>query len=201
MRLDHLERVKEVATNNLECLKRTLEWNVEHDIFFFRISSNTIPFASHPKMTFNWREEMRGLLGEVGDVIRENSIRVSMHPGQYTVLNSEREEVVKSSIEELRYHADLLDLMGVEGNVQIHVGSSKGGKEGGTERFMENFSLLPENVKSRLVAENDDRVYKVKDCLEVWGRTGTPVVLDNLHHSLNNDGERLEEVLKEVRVT
>ncbi|BBG23129.1 UV DNA damage endonuclease [Sulfuracidifex tepidarius] len=201
VKLDHLERVKGVANSNLECLKRTLEWNVEHDILFFRISSNTIPFASHPKMTFDWRKEMRGLLEEVGEVIREKSIRISMHPGQYTVLNSERGEVVRSSIEELKYHADLLDLMGVEGKIQIHVGSSKGGKEEGVRRFVENFSLLPENLRNRLVVENDDRVYTVRDCLEVWRGTGIPIVLDNLHHSLNNDGESLEEALDLVRGT
>nr|WP_252896910.1 hypothetical protein [Metallosphaera hakonensis] len=116
------ERVLKTAISNLECLKRILLWNLDHEILFFRISSNTVPFASHPKVTFDWREELSSLLGEAGDVVRENGIRISMHPGQYVVINSQRRDVVESSIAELRYHADLLDAMEVEGRIQVHVG-------------------------------------------------------------------------------
>lgn len=105
-------KVLETASSNLNCLKRILAWNVEHGILFFRISSNTIPFASHPKNTTNWRDELRDLLKEIGSYVRNNGIRVSMHPGQYTVINSERREIIEASIKELEYHADLLDLMG-----------------------------------------------------------------------------------------
>nr|WP_256202116.1 hypothetical protein [Sulfuracidifex metallicus] len=100
MRLDHLEKVREVSERNLNCLKRTLIWNMDHDILFFRISSNTIPFASHPKMSLNWRDELGDQLRSVGDVIM-GRIRISMHPGQYVVLNSNRREVVESSVAEL----------------------------------------------------------------------------------------------------
>ncbi|WP_338117000.1 UV DNA damage repair endonuclease UvsE [Sulfuracidifex metallicus] len=200
MRLDHLEKVREVSERNLNCLKRTLIWNMDHDILFFRISSNTIPFASHPKMSLNWRDELGDQLRSVGDVIM-GRIRISMHPGQYVVLNSNRREVVESSVAELKYHADLLDSMGVDGYIQIHVGSSQGGKKEGLRRFQENFYLLPENVMKRLAIENDDRVYTVNDCLDLWDVLRTPVVFDNLHHDLNNNGESLEDALRMVRNT
>jgi len=200
VRLDHLEKVREVSERNLRCLKRTLIWNIDHDILFFRISSNTIPFASHPKMTLNWRDELGDQLRSVGDIIM-GRIRISMHPGQYVVLNSNRREVVESSVAELKYHADLLDSMGVDGYIQIHVGSSQGGKKEGLRRFQENFYLLPENVMKRLAIENDDRVYTVSDCLNLWDVLRTPVVFDNLHHDLNNNGESLEDALRMVRNT
>ncbi|MCY0850054.1 UV DNA damage repair endonuclease UvsE [Sulfuracidifex metallicus] len=200
VRLDHLEKVKETSERNLNCLKRILSWNIDHDILFFRISSNTVPFASHPRMTLDWRNELRDQLRSVGDIIR-GRIRISMHPGQYVVLNSHKREVVESSIAELKYHADLLDSMGVDGHIQIHVGSSQGGKREGKLRFQENFYLLPENVMKRLAIENDDRVYTVGDCLDLWDVLGTPVVFDNLHHDLNNNGESLEDALKKVRIT
>ncbi len=195
------EKVMKVSLSNLDCLKRILEWNINHNIFFFRISSNTIPFASHPRLNFDWREKFEDILTEIGDFIKENSIRVSMHPGQYVVINSDRAEVVKSSEEELKYHVDLLDLMKVEGYVQIHVGSSRGGKETALNRFILNFQSLPLSVRNRIAIENDDRIFTVNDCMWISARVKVPVVLDNLHHSLNNDGESFQEALEKVRKT
>jgi UV DNA damage endonuclease len=193
-----VERAREVGISNLECLMDTLKWNVEHGIYFFRISSNTIPFASHPKMLWDWRTEVKSTLEEIGDFIKDNGIRISMHPGQYVVINSERKEVIDSSFMELKYHADLLDLMGVEGYIQIHLGSSKGDAIG---RFVGNFFALPENVRKRLAIENDDKVFNVSHCLHVSSLTGVPVVFDNLHHKVNGNNDTLHEALEKVRLT
>lgn len=195
------ERVLKVSSSNLLCLKNILEWNLKHEILFFRISSNTIPLASHPKFHVNWKDKLSHILGDIGDFIKENSIRISMHPGQYVVLNSVREEVVRSSIMELKYHADLLDSMGIEGKIQIHVGSYMNGKEESLNRFIENFRKLPSNISKRLVIENDDKVFSVKDCLWISERTGIPVIFDNLHHSILNNGESLNDALSLVRRT
>lgn len=201
IKLASISRALEVARSNLLCLKTVLKWNLEHHIMAFRISSNTVPFASHRDFKDDWRDELGDLLGEIGDFARENSIRLSMHPGQYTLLNSRREEVVKDSVEELRYHADLLDLMGVEGYVQVHLGERGKDKEESMGRFVANFRRLPEGVARRLVVENDDRIYTLTDCLRIHGETGTPVVLDNLHHHLNNDGTPFPEALRLARGT
>ncbi|QKR00682.1 UV DNA damage repair endonuclease UvsE [Metallosphaera tengchongensis] len=196
------DKVLKVSLSNLECLRKILAWNLEHGITFFRISSNTVPFASHPKLNLDWRRELQHVLGEIGDFVREHSMRISMHPGQFVVINSHRDDVVRSSLEELMYHADLLDLMGLrDAHVQIHVGSSKGGKAQSLDRFIHTYQQLPENVKSKLVIENDDRIFNVKDCLELSSRIKIPVVLDNLHHSLNNSGESFIEAFEKVRLT
>lgn len=195
------EKVLDTASSNLNCLKRILAWNVEHVILFFRISSNTIPFASHPKNTTNWRDELRDLLKEIGSYVRNNGIRVSMHPGQYTVINSERREIIEASIRELEYHANLLDIMGVEGYIQIHVGGRSSGKESGIERFVRGFSLLPENVAKRLAVENDDKIYTLRDCLSLHRELGVPVVFDNLHHQVNGNGETLSEAFSLAKDT
>ncbi|WP_287689199.1 UV DNA damage repair endonuclease UvsE [Metallosphaera javensis (ex Sakai et al. 2022)] len=195
------EKVIETASSNLNCLKRILKWNVSNDILFFRISSNTVPFASHPMNTANWKEELRGLLKEVGSFIRDHYLRISMHPGQFTVINSEKREVVEASVRELEYHADLLDLMGVEGVIQIHVGSGSGGKERGLARFVRGFSLLPERIARRIAVENDDRIYTLRDCLVLNRELGIPVILDNLHHQVNSSGEGLSEAFSLARET
>lgn len=49
------ENMVEKINNNLDCLEKILNYNVEKGFLFFRISSDLVPFASHPICTFNWR--------------------------------------------------------------------------------------------------------------------------------------------------
>ena len=95
------ERLRSTIENNLDCLQRILQFNVEHDILFFRITSDLVPFASHPVCRFDWQDHFRDRFIEIGDFITRYKIRVSMHPGQYTVLNSPDISVVERSKKEL----------------------------------------------------------------------------------------------------
>ena len=54
------ERLREVTALNLDALEAILRWNVAHGIDVFRISSNTMPFGSHPVNTVRWWEEFAG---------------------------------------------------------------------------------------------------------------------------------------------
>ncbi|MEF8874678.1 MAG: UV DNA damage repair endonuclease UvsE [Candidatus Thermoplasmatota archaeon] len=126
-----------------------------------------------------------------------------MHPDQFIVLNSKKEDVVKSSLEELRYHADVLDLLGLDttAKIQLHVGGVYGDKGKSKERFVERFQKLEKKIKSRLVIENDDTSYTLKDCLDIHQDCGVPVLFDDLHHRVNSSGESLEEALKKTKRT
>ena len=73
-------RVKQTVKNNLECLRRILQFNLEHKLFFFRISSDLVPFASHPINRFNWQTHFQEDFEEIGKFINKNRIRISMHP-------------------------------------------------------------------------------------------------------------------------
>ncbi|HMZ31847.1 MAG TPA: hypothetical protein PLY13_05045, partial [Methanoregulaceae archaeon] len=104
------ERFFATVSSNLSCFRQILAWNVTQDILFFRISSDIIPFASHPVCRAPWQEYFSEELGHIGHSIRDAGIRISMHPDQFIILNSPDERIVSRSVDELAYHATLLDL-------------------------------------------------------------------------------------------
>lgn len=178
--------------SNLEALDKTLDYNIQNGIKLFRISSDIIPFGSHPVNTVKWWEIFSGKLKEIGRKAITNGIRLSMHPGQYTVLNSPDEAVVERAVEDLRYHARFLDAMGLgkEHKIVLHIGGIYGDKTDALKRFVQHYSCLDESIRQRLVIENDDRQYAISDVLSIGESEGIPVVFDNLHHQVNPDNTR-----------
>lgn len=189
--------------NNLECLQQILEYNKEHEIYFFRISSDLIPFASHPIMDFEWESYFKKTFQEIGEFIKSNQMRISMHPGQYTVLNSNKEDVYYQSIKNLQYHTDVLDLMGLDttAKIQLHVGGVYGNKEKSLKRFIKKYDRLNDQIRNRLIIENDERSYTLDDCILINKKTEIPVVLDIYHHELNNQGDTIVQGFQKVKKT
>ena len=71
-------------------------------------------------------------------------------------------------------------------------------QEAALERFCENFELLNDSTKKRLVVENDDspNEYSVKDLIKgVYLRIGIPITFDYFHHKFNTGGLTEEEAL------
>lgn len=192
--------LKEKVTENLSCLKKTLRYNVGNNFLFFRIGSGLVPFASHPICEFNWRDYFKKDFQEIGKFIKENNIRISMHPDQFVVINSKDPGIVGRSVEELKYHCQVLDCLelGETAKVQIHIGGVYEEKEKSMKRFIENYQKLPDFVKKRLVVENDDKSYSAKDCLEIYQKTKIPIVFDTLHHECLNNQEKARDVFEEI---
>jgi UV DNA damage endonuclease len=197
------EKLKETVLENLTCLYKILQYNVEHDLLFFRISSVVVPFASHPVCKFDWAKYFKNEFLRIGDFIKKNGMRISMHPDQFILINSPKKDIVKRSIAELEYHSEVLDSMGLDGKakIQIHVGGVYGNKEKAIERFVKNYMSLSREVKKRLVIENDDKLYSLKDCLLVNRKTGVPVLFDVFHHECLNDGQATRKALLMARKT
>ena len=130
-------------------------------------------------------------------------MKVSTHPGQYTVINTNNEKTLENSIRDLIYHDKLLTAMGLnnEAVMVVHVGGVYGNKEKSLQRFADNFHLLPPTVQARLVIENDDTSYSIKDVLELCKEIKRPMVLDVHHHNCYNQGERLEDYLPAIFAT
>lgn len=178
------ERFITTVSNNLNCLKKILEFNLDHNLLFFRISSDIIPFASHPICQIDWAGYFKSTLQEIGAMIRDNNLRISMHPDQFVIINSTNRDIVQRSVAELQYHATFLDTLGLDktAKIQIHVGGLYGNKALAVKTFCENYNDLPQNIKKRLVIENDDRLFSIADCYDIHKKTAIPIIFDNLHH-------------------
>ncbi len=190
--------LKEKVSSNLSCLEKTLRWNLDHKLLFFRIGSGFVPFASHPVCGVNWRKEFKKELLAAGRLIRKNDMRISMHPDQFVVLNTPKEGVLERSLAELEYHSDLLHAFRLNATAKIvlHVGGLYNDREKALSRFVERHSLLSPQLRKRLVIENDDRLFSLQDCIAVHDETGVPVVFDFLHHTCLNHGESFREALE-----
>lgn len=181
------EKLTEVTAHNLAALEKMIDYNRKNNIKLFRISSDLIPFGSSPVNALPWWDIHAEAFQHIGAKIRKSGMRVSFHPGQYTVLNSPDEDVVARAILDLAYHAKMLECLGVDNQhkIVLHVGGIYGDKKEALERFEQNFRRLPEAVRNRLIIENDDRLYNIEEVLELAHRLQIPAVYDNLHHAIN----------------
>lgn len=175
---------------NLDDLEKMLDWNAEHKIWVFRLSSDLFPHYTnelHVKYSLDrWREK----LARVGKKARDLGIRLNFHPGQFNVVGTPNKDVLQQTIRELDYHAEVLELMGMgpDATMVVHGGGVYGNKEATIDRWVEQFGMLTDRTRPRLVLENCERCYSIVDCLEIsrrvnerWGIV-LPVVFDTHHH-------------------
>ncbi len=185
--------------SNLECIKKTLQFNQKHKLLFYRIA-DFIPFVSHP-VSLPLKEILdffQDELEDIGAYIQKHNFRISMHPGQYAIINSPKEDVVDKAIQELLCDTLVLDKMGLNSTakVQIHVGGVYGDKIAAIRRFIQNYMKLPDNIKDRLAIENDDRLFDLQDCLTIHKEIEIPVIFDVFHHSIKNNNENVVQAIQ-----
>lgn len=182
------DNLKDIIKYNLNSLENIIDYNIKSDIKLFRISSDIIPFGSSPVNDIKWWDVYSDKLEKIGEKIKSSEIRVSMHPGQYTVLNSPKEDVVQRAIEDLIYHNRFLDSLKVDmkNKIILHIGGVYGDKEKAIKRFEKNYKALSDGIKSRLVIENDDKSYNIDEVLKIGKSLNIPVVYDNLHNEVLN---------------
>jgi len=189
------EKLVELIEHNLDSLETIVDYNIKNKIRLFRITSDLIPFGSSPVNQLPWQDLFMSRFARIGERLKAGNLRVSMHPGQYTVLNSPDVTVVERAVDDLIYHANLLDALetGTESKIVLHIGGVYGDKEQAIRRFCENYKKLDSSIKQRLIIENDDRNYSIDDVLRIGNEMGIPVVFDNLHHRVNPTKAETEE--------
>jgi UV DNA damage endonuclease len=193
------EQARVTIAKNLDSLQKILAWNVTQGIKLFRVGSSTIPFASHPMFTLDWENVFKDKLLEIRRYVQENGLRLSMHPGQYTVLNSLNMKVVEDSVRELDWQARLISTLDpAQGLLVLHVGGAYGDKQASLSRFGENFhQYLTPLVQQRLTLENDDTTFSTDDVLPLCRKLGIPLVFDLFHHKCYHTGDDWQDGLAE----
>ncbi len=175
-------------------------------IHMYRMGSDLAPYATHPTMPqfHGMVRESAGDLAYVGRLAREADVRLSFHPSQFIVLNSENEELTRKSMWDLDSQAEMLDRMecGPEAVLVVHVGGAYGDRASGRDRWCATWPRLGEPVRRRLVLENDDIRYSAADVLDIHERTGVKCVFDYQHHwCFNPEGLSMVETLARFLAT
>ena len=198
-----LEKLRTVALSNLVALQEIIKYNIKNDIHFYRITSALIPLVTHPEVGY-WghREILKKDFEYVGQLIKESNMRVDTHPDEFNVINSSNPRVVENTIINLTRQVEWFEDMNYkDGKMVMHVGGATGGKEAAIARFIENFNKFPENIKSKLIIENDDKTYTARETLMLCKTLNIPMVLDIHHHNCNNNGDEITDILGDILST
>ena len=175
--------VKEKIIQNLKDVLLMMDWNEQNGIKVFRLSSELFPHYSNSKADKYEIDFALDLLKQIGEKSKKYNQRITFHPGQYNVIGTPTKSAFEHTINDLKYHCDILNLMGLDKNsvVVIHGGGVYGDKKKTIERWCKQFYELPENVQKRLVLENCEKNFSIEDCLEVSEKVNIPVVFDTHH--------------------
>ena len=173
---------------NLNDLYEMIKWNEQNGIKVLRISSELFPHISNPRVEGYDMEFADALLKKIGEYARSLNHRLTFHPGQYNVVGTPNEPTFQQTINNLSYHAEVLDRMGMGADsvMVVHGGGIYGDKEKTLERWCENYERLPDSIKRRLVLENCEKCFSVEDCLYISEKVHIPVVFDTHHYSCYN---------------
>ncbi len=198
-----IKYASELALANVRDLKKIIQWNEDHNIKFYRMSSEMFPWASEYNIEdLPDFEKIARIMGEAGDLANKYGQRLTTHPGPFNKLASPKERVVLATITDLEIHGKMMDLLKQPrspwAKINIHVGAAYGDKPMALGNFNRNFERLSDAVKTRLTVENDDKksLYSTKELYEeVYQKIGTPIVFDYHHHKFCDGDLREQDAL------
>jgi UV DNA damage endonuclease len=192
---------------NVVDMEKIIKWNVQNDIYLFRLSSNVFPWGSEYDLEqLKDIDKIKIVLKRIGDYAHENGVRLSCHPGPFNVLCSPNPDVVKNTIIDLELHGKVFDMIGLShtpyNKINIHCNGVYGDKNASLDRWCQNFQLLSHSVRSRLTIENDDKasMYSVKDLMKIHESVGIPIVFDYHHHQFCT-GDLTEQQALELAIS
>lgn len=181
------QKLWDLMVGNIEAVHKLVErvGALDENLRMVRLGSDILPVYTQRDWAWFWRtSDVRTYLERefrtVGDSARKNGVRLSFHPGQFTVLASDNPGIVERSIEEFEYHADMARYMGYgktfqDLKINVHI-SGKQGPEGIRVAYKQ---LTPE-ARNCITIENEENSWGLDDCLTISDLV--PIVLDVHHH-------------------
>ncbi len=190
------QRLWDLMERNIEaCYKLVARvGTLDEDLRMVRLSSDILPVYTEPSWKWFWREsDVRNYaqrnFSRVGELARENRVRLSFHPGQFTVLASSNPGIVDRSIEEFEYHTDMARWMGYgktfqDFKINVHIS----GREG-PEGIRRALTKLSPEARNCITIENDEMTWGIDSSIELV--KDCALVLD-IHHHWINSGEYID---------
>ena len=187
------QRLWDLMVGNIESTRKLVERvsTLDPALRMVRISSDILPVYTHDTFADYWCQPDVISYAEthfkrVGDIARNSGVRLSMHPGQFTVLASDNPGIVDRSIQEFEYHTDMARWMGYgqkfqDFKINVHI-SGKQGPEG----IRRAYKRLSPEARNCITIENEENSWGLDDCLTISDII--PIVLD-VHHHWIREGE------------
>ena len=190
------QKLNDLMVGNIEAVRKLVErvGELDENLRMVRLSSDILPVYTEPTWGGYWRSaDVRAYceraFGAVGDLARERGVRLSMHPGQFTVLASINEGIVNRSIEEFEYHVDMVRWMGYgksfqDFKVNVHISGRKG-----PQGIIDVLPRLSPEARNVITIENDEMSWGIDSSIELVDHCA--LVLD-IHHHWINSGEYIQ---------
>jgi len=181
------QRLWDLMVNNISAIKNLVArvGEQEPNLRMVRISSDILPVYTQKDWCYFWLrpdviDYCEKHFMEVGDLARSLNVRLSFHPGQFTVLASENPGIVERSIEEFEYHTNMARWMGYgrtfqDLKINVHI-SGKLGPDG----IRAAHKKLSAEARNCITIENEENAWGLDDCIELCDVV--PIVLDIHHH-------------------
>ena len=191
------ERLWDIMVHNIQSYYNLVQYvsTLPEELQMVRLGSDCLPVYTHPEWSYFWTKPdviayCQTHLIKVGDLARSHNIRLSMHPGQFTVLASDTPAIVERSIEEFEYHADLIRYMGYGKTWQdfkcnVHISGRQG--PAGIKVALPRLSTEARNC---ITIENDENSWGIDSSLEL--EKDVALVLDIHHHWVHSAGEYID---------
>jgi UV DNA damage endonuclease len=187
------QKLWDLMVQNISSIERLVErvGQLNENLRMVRLSSDILPVYTESTWCRYWRRSDVRLYAErafarVGALARERDVRLSFHPGQFTVLASDNDNIVNRSIEEFEYHADMIRWMGYGQKFQdfkcnVHIAGRRG-----AQGIRDVYDRLSPEARNTITIENEEMKHGLVDCLELYDLV--PIVLD-IHHHWVREGE------------
>lgn len=190
------ERLWDLMKHNIESAKQVVTklGTLEPELRMMRLTSDFLPAYTHNDYRAFWqRYEVKRYaeqeFAKVGEIARRDNVRLSFHPGQFTVLASENPGIVENAIEEFEYHVDMIRWMGFgktfgDFKCNVHVAGKRG-----PEGMRETYAKLSPEARNTITVENEENSWGLEACLSLSDII--PTVLD-IHHHWIREGEYIQ---------